>query len=285
MRHRFLLIGVIIAIFLIGCTDTNDDTNEKEEMSTPVEVEKIKTGDFTVDKTLYGQTAPIKQVPVVLEQPGEITILNVKNGDTVSKDDHLATIQTPAGDTEINAPADGTIAQLQTTEGNTPSNEEPLLVVVDIDKLLIHYAVTAQARDLFKVDKEMDIHIEDETYEATVTSIDTVPNETGQYAIDLEFDNQDGDVLPGIPAKLLLTDKTVKDTNIVPTEAILTENEEQFIFIVQDDHVEKVIVDVLETQSEESAIDADVQEDDQVVVNGHFTLTDEDVVDIQKEGK
>src|SRR5699024_9653832 len=144
MRHRFLLIGVIIVMLLIGCNDTTDDKNEKEEMSTPVEVEKIKTGDFTVDKTLYGQTAPIKQVPVVLEQPGEITTLNVKNGDTVSKDDHLATIQTPAGDAEINAPADGTIAQLQTTEGNTPSNEEPLLVVVDIDKLLIHYAVTDQ---------------------------------------------------------------------------------------------------------------------------------------------
>lgn len=284
---RKIIFSVCLGLILILAACSNDEeTNDNTEAApTPVEVAKVKTGDFIIEKTLYGETSPEKQMPVMLEQPSEIKTVHVKNGDKVKKDDKLITIKTPAGDQSVNASTDGVVGQLTAKAGSFQSNEDPILVIADLDTLTIHYMVTANARDLFKVDDKLDVEINNDTYEAKVTSIDTLPNETGQYAVEFELENKDNDVLPGEPAKVLVAEEKVKKTKIIPTEAVLTEGDEQFIFIVRDDQVERVLVEVQETQSDKSAVKADIKKDDQVVVNGHFTLTDQAEVDVQKEDK
>lgn len=285
MRQVLFSVCLLTVILLIGCNESNETTEPREEKITPVEVASIETGDFVVEKTVYGQTAAKKQVPVMLQEPGEISSIKIKNGDQVNKEDALATVKTPIGEQTIRATTNGTVARLQATEGSMQTNEEPLLLLVDTETLLIHYAVTANTRDLLKLDQTMNVYIEGEKYKATVTSVDTVPNETGQFAVELEMDNKEHDVLPGMPAKLLLADKKVKDTKIIPTEAVRTEGDEPFVFVVRNGHVEKVSVEVKETQSDQSAIEAELKKADQVVVNGHFTLTDQDKVEVIKEGK
>ena len=284
---RKIIFSVCLGLILILAACSNDEeTNDNTEAApTPVEVAKVKTGDFIIEKTLYGETSPEKQMPVMLEQPSEIKTVHVKNGDKVKKDDKLITIKTPAGDQSVNASTDGVVGQLTAKAGSFQSNEDPILVIADLDTLTIHYMVTANARDLFKVDDKLDVEINNDTYEAKVTSIDTLPNETGQYAVEFELENKDNDVLPGEPAKVLVAEEKVKKTKIIPTEAVLTEGDEQFIFIVRDDQVERVLVEVQETQSDKSAVKADIKKDDQVVVNGHFTLTDQAEIDVQKEDK
>ncbi len=284
---RKIIFSVCLGLILILAACSNDEeTNDNTEAApTPVEVAKVKTGDFIIEKTLYGETSPEKQMPVMLEQPSEIKTVHVKNGDKVKKDDKLITIKTPAGDQSVNASTDGVVGQLTAKAGSFQSNEDPILVIADLDTLTIHYMVTANARDLFKVDDKLDVEINNDTYEAKVTSIDTLPNETGQYAVEFELENKDNDVLPGEPAKVKVAEEKVKKTKIIPTEAVLTEGDEQFIFIVRDDQVERVLVEVQETQSDKSAVKADIKKDDQVVVNGHFTLTDQAEIDVQKEDK
>src|SRR5699024_5161663 len=268
MRKFIFLVCFGLILVLAACGEEEKETEDENTTPTPVEVEAVETGDFVVEKTGYGQTTPSKQMPVMLEQPGEVKTLNVKNGDTVNKDDNLASIKKLMGNDMKKALMNGVEAQLQVKEGSFQLNENHLLMIVDLDKLNINYAVTANARDLFTIDKEMTVYIDEESYKATVTSIDTVPNETGQYAVQLELDNEDEDILPGVPAEVLLAEKKVKDTKIVPTEAVITEGDEQFVFIVRDDHVERIIVDVKETQSETTAVEAELKKDDQVVVNG-----------------
>src|SRR5699024_12195074 len=110
--------------------------------------------DFKIKETINGNTSSKKKQPIMMEQPGELKTLKVKNGDSVNKDEHLATVKAGPEEVNINAPTDGTIAQLQTSEGSMTSNEEPLLVVADLDTLLINIQVTAKARDLFKEDRK-----------------------------------------------------------------------------------------------------------------------------------
>lgn len=285
MRKLIFIACFGLILILAACGEDENTEDEAEDADpTPVEVEQVKTGDFKIKKTIYGNTSPKKQQPIMVEEPGELKTLKVKNGDSVNKDDHLATIKTGAGDVDIDAPIDGTIAQLQTSEGSMTPVEDPLLVVADLDTLLIKIQVTANSRDLFKEDEELTVEIDGEKYKAEVTSIDTVPGESGQYAVELEFDNKDEDVLVGEAAKVSVTEDKVKKTKIVPTEAILTEGDEQFVYIVNDGKAESVEVEVEETQSEESAVKAEtLEKDDEVIVNGHFTLTDEAEVDVQEE--
>lgn len=285
MRKLIFIACFGLILILAACGEDENTEDEAEDADpTPVEVEQVKTGDFKIKKTIYGNTSPKKQQPIMVEEPGELKTLKVKNGDSVNKDDHLAKIKTGAGDVDIDAPIDGTIAQLQTSEGSMTPVEDPLLVVADLDTLLIKIQVTANSRDLFKEDEELTVEIDGEKYKAEVTSIDTVPGESGQYAVELEFDNKDEDVLVGEAAKVSVTEDKVKKTKIVPTEAILTEGDEQFVYIVNDGKAESVEVEVEETQSEESAVKAEtLEKDDEVIVNGHFTLTDEAEVDVQEE--
>src|SRR5699024_1438891 len=231
---------------------------------------------------IYGNTSPKKQQPIMVEQPGELKTLKVKNGDSVQKDDHLATVKAGPEEFNINAPTDGTVALLQTSEGSMTSNEEPLLVVADLDTMLVNIQVTAKARDLFKEEEELTVHIDEEKYQAKVMSIDTLPGESGQYAIELEVDNEDEKVLAGEPAKVSITEDKVKKTKIIPKKTVLTDGAKQYVYIVRDQDAERVTLEVDDTQSEESAIKADDTEKcDQVIVNEHVTLTDEAENDVQ----
>src|SRR5699024_7558119 len=163
MRKFIFLVCFGLILVLAACGEEEKETEDENTTPTPVEVEAVETGDFVVEKTVYGQTTPSKQMPVMLEQPGEVKTLNVKNGDTVNKDDNLATIKTPMGDDTKKAPMDGDVAHLQAKEGSFQSNEDPLLMIVDLDTLNIHYAVTANARDLFRIYKNMSIYIHKES--------------------------------------------------------------------------------------------------------------------------
>src|SRR5699024_7891349 len=176
--------GLILIIAACGGEEEAEEGTE-DVNPTPVEVEKVKTGDFKINKTIYGNTSPKKQQPIMVEQPGELKPLKVKNSDSVQKDDHLATVKAGPEECNINAPTDGTVALLQTSEGSMTSKVYALLVLADLDTMVVNIPVTDKVRDLFKEEEELTVHIDDEKYQATVLSIDTLTGESCQYAIKL----------------------------------------------------------------------------------------------------
>src|SRR5690625_2875116 len=241
-RSLFFLFMLINVIILSACAngDEENNTDKNEQTVTPVETAEITTGDLTVEKSIYGTVAPAKQVPVMVQQPGEITTLKVENGDKVKKDDHLATIKTAMGSQSIYAPVDGEIAKLSVQENDVQSNEEPLLLIVDVEQLHVSFSVTSTIRDLFEKEQTISLKIDEKKFDASVLPLDLLPNDQGQFTVEAEIDNDEGAILPGAVAQLMITDKKVKDTILVPTAAIMTENEESYVFIVNDGLAERV---------------------------------------------
>src|SRR5690625_214578 len=140
MKKRVLLTGIIIlALILSACGNSNNDTeNETETDAISVETTEIKKGDLTSEKSLYGQTQPIEQTPIMLTQPGELDELKAKNGDDVKKDDSLAVIKSEAGKQTIKAPKKGVVANMPDSTGGMVSNEEPFAMIIDLDDIKIH---------------------------------------------------------------------------------------------------------------------------------------------------
>jgi len=287
MRKLLLSLFIILNAFLLSaCNEAEEqETNNKETLATPVEAEEVDTGDFVVEKSVYGQISPVKQTPVMVPQPGEVSVLKVENGDKVDKDDHIATIKTQMGNQAIYAPVAGEIAHLGAKENSFQSNEEPIALVVDLEKVDANFSVTASTREQLDQDKKVNVYIDEKKYEGTVAAIDPMPNEAGQYPIAVELDNEDRNIAPGMAAKLIVPDKRMKDTIIIPTSAVLTEGDESFVFVVEGDAAKKVAVDVKETQSKKTAVDAELEKGDSVIVTGHYTLSDGAKVDVVKEGK
>lgn len=287
MRNMpFLLMIILFVIAVSACGGEVDEQQKVENTVTPVETAEIITGDYIITHSVYGKINPSKQSPVVFQQPGEITDIKVDNGTKVKKDERLAKVKTQMGSLAIKAPTDGEIAHLQLKKNDFFTGEEPFALIIDNSSVIIHFFVTPQIRDLFSVEKQEKVLIDNKEYKAEITMIDSLPNEAGQYQVEAELDNEAGHILPGMTAEILVEDVREKNVLLAPTEAIMTESGDTFLFVVEDGKAKKLDISVLHTQSDQSVIEAtDVKEHDQVIVTGQFLLTDGTPVEVVKEGK
>ncbi|WP_099159433.1 efflux RND transporter periplasmic adaptor subunit [Virgibacillus ndiopensis] len=281
MKKIFLTaIAVVFIGLLAACNEKDDSSANEQEVITPVETAKAEQGDLVIEKEIYGRTSPASQTPIMLQAPGEITDLEVENGDKVDENDLIATIS----GRNIYAPKSGQVANLTAEEGSIVSNSEPLAVIANLDSLKLQFNVTADDLGLFEKEAKHNAVIDGEELEAEVNSIGSMPNDTGLYSVEATINNEDAEILPGLVAVLHVPEQKVKDTIIVPTETIVEESGESFVYVVKDDQVAKINVTLKETQSNKTAIEGEVKKGDQVVTSGQLTLTDGSKVNVVKEG-
>ncbi|MGM8364806.1 efflux RND transporter periplasmic adaptor subunit [Virgibacillus sp. W0181] len=278
---------IVICITMIAACSQEEKGNTEEDVNNktiPVEVEEATTDDFIVEKSVYGRTAPVTSVPVIVQNPGEIDSLDVKNGDKVEKNDRIGKISTPMGKQSVKAQTEGEVANLQ-TEGSMATTEEPIAMIVDTEEMNVTFSVTANVHKLLKYEDKWPVFISDEEYEAEITSIGTLPSDTGLYSIQARVDNADDDILAGMIAEMSVEEKVVESTIIIPTEAVVEEGGETFVYVIKDNEAIKTEVNVKETQTDQSAVEGEIKEGDQVVVSGQLTLSDQSKVEVVKEGK
>src|SRR5690625_2234078 len=278
MKKRVLLtVFMIFTLILSACGNSNNETEDETESDViSVETTEITKGDLTSKKSLYGQTQPIEQTPIMLTQPGELDELKVKNGDNVKKDDDLAVIKSEAGEQTIEAPKKGVVANMPDSTGGMVSNEEPFAMIIDLDDIKIQATATQKMRDLFKTDQEVTVEIDNEDYTGEVMALDPLPNDKGE--------NEDEKIKIGESAKIIVDKTLEKDALIVPSEAIVTSEEEDFVYIVEDDKAKQIKVDIVESQTKETAIKGEIKAEDNVVINGQSLLSDDVEVDVKKDG-
>lgn len=283
MKKWITWIALLMIMMLVACSDDQEEQTNQKESIIPVEVVEVSEGELVVEREVYGRTQPSQTTPVIVQNPGEIDELNVENGDRVEEDDIIAKIKSPVGIQNVRAPEDGEIAQLDVEEGQLISDEEPLALIIDLDKVVIHFTVTGDVRSLFKKDDKVTAMFDDESFEGTITSIGKIPDETGLYPIEANVTNKDDYILPGMTGMIQVPEKRVKEALILPTEAVIEESDETFVYVLTDDHVKKTNITIIETQSDETAVEGELDIGDEVVINGQLTLSDGSKVDVVKE--
>lgn len=286
---RFLSIAFILIslLFITSACNGNADTDEQdnnEDRIVPVEVAEVKTGDFNVKKSVYGRTSPSTSVPVMVQTAGEIDTVYVENGESVDKNERIARIDTPMGRQNVNAPTDGEITNLK-REGTFATAEEPIAMVVDREEMIVSFSVTSRVRSLIEMEDTLPVIISNEEYEIEITSVGMLPEENGLYLVEGKLDNEEEEIIAGLVAELIINEKVIESTTIIPTEAIVEESDETFVYVVNQDEVKKVTVEVLETQTDNVAIEGELEEGDEVVVSGQLTLSENSKVEIVKEGE
>ncbi|ALX49915.1 efflux RND transporter periplasmic adaptor subunit [Lentibacillus amyloliquefaciens] len=284
MRKLILTAAVILLIgILAACNQGEENDEAQEEQETAVETADVTTGDLVIEKSIYGRTEPNSTTPVMAPGAGEVTELEVANGDTVDEDDHLATIQTPAGNQRVTAQASGEIANLNVEENAMASDSDPMMVIADFDSMTVNLTVSSDTLDLLEAGDTYPVVIEREEYEAEITSVGTMPNDTGLYPVEATVENGDDAIVSGMVAVMNVPENRVKDTIIVPTEAVVTQSGETFVYVVEDNQAIQKTITVQESQSDETAVEGDIQEGDQIVVNGLLTLSDGMNVNVAEE--
>lgn len=275
MRKIVLSLAAIMLIgILAACNQDDEENEEQEEQATAVETTEATKEDLAIEKSIYGRTEPDSTTPVMVQSPGEITQLEVENGDMVEEDDHLATIQTSAGNQTIYAQTAGEITNLTAEENGMVSNEEPLMVIADFDSMTVTMTVAAETLDLVETGDTYPVMIDEQEYEAEITSVSTMPDDTGLYPIEATVENDDEAILSGMVTVMNVPENRVEDSLILPTEAVVSESGETFVYVVEDNQAVQKNVTIQESQSQETAVEGDIQEGDQVVVNGLLNLSE-----------
>ncbi|MFD2629386.1 efflux RND transporter periplasmic adaptor subunit [Oceanobacillus kapialis] len=281
MKRWMLSITAVLLIGILAACNDNEETNqEDEERVISVETQEAVQDNLVVERSLYGRTAPGSTSPIMLQAAGEVDTLEVQSGDMVEENDLIATLTTPAGTQNIRAPRDGEVAQLNAAEGDTVSAEEPFAVIADLNELKLNFTVTSDVVPLLTTGDTHQVEASNMEYEAEITSVDSLPGENGLYPVQATLHNEDGDLLPGVIASMQIPEETISDAIIVPTEAVQQENEESYVYVVKDNVATRVTVTILQTKSDNTAIEGDVSEGDQVVVSGNMGLTDGDQVNV-----
>ncbi|MDC3425005.1 efflux RND transporter periplasmic adaptor subunit [Aquibacillus sp. 3ASR75-11] len=287
MRKAIALI--LFVLLLTACVQQQDNEQAdqtEQNTKTPVEVTTIQQGDLKVEKDIYAQTLPKTTTPVMSQAAGEVTSLEVAKGDQVDEGDPIAEVRTTNGRTiTVKAPSSGQVTMLQAQTGGMVSNTEPMATIVTLDTILLNATVTPDSRALFDETEEVPANFDlmDKTFRADITYVSDVANDTGLFPVELEIENESEQIKPGMVASLKLPEKVVEDALLIPTEALIEEDEETFIYIIKQNKAVKTTVTTVEIQTDVTAITGAVAKGDTIVTKGQLTLQNGSMVRIMKE--
>ncbi|ENH96574.1 hypothetical protein J416_10091 [Gracilibacillus halophilus YIM-C55.5] len=281
---KWIIMLMLTVLTLSACSSNNAEEGEEEERVATVEVTEVTKGDLQETRNFYARTMPNQTTPVIPQAAGEVDELEVENGEQVEEDDTLATIQTQRGNIDIDAPSDGVVSQLNAQAGSMVSTQDPLLVILDLDQLTIQLQVPDTQLSFFEEDETMTLSIDGNDHEATIEYIADATNDAGLFPVELSYDNQDTDYKAGITASVSVNETVAEDTLLVPTSAIIEENNEAYVFVTNDSQAKRVDVTIQAQQSETTAIETDdMAEGDQVITDGHLTITDNSDIQVAEE--
>jgi len=166
-------------------------------------------------------------------------------------DDLIEVLEDPA----VRAEVSGTVTTIGVTDGVMTSNTSVAAVISEIGKPQVVVNVAESLQPYIHVGDEVEVRLssKDEPVYGKVSSVaSAVSQQTALYQVNIDL-NEALEVSIGMFATVIFrTDERI-DTVLIPTEAILTDGGEQYVFIVEDGAAYRVTVTtglVGETQTE-----------------------------------
>ena len=202
-----------------------------------------------------------------------------------SRDTLAATVQTDElnlGFTEIRAPFDGRTGGLQFHEGNVvKSPDDTLLTINQIQPIYVAFAVPEQYLPEIKREmRQKTLKVQatfqnmDAPPQGELTFIDNaVDTTTGTIQLRATFPNEDSTLWPGQFVQVALTLSDLTNVIIVPSQAVQTGQNGQFVYIVKPDQTaEERPVTVGITYQGETVVQSGLQAGETVVTDGQLRL-------------
>ena len=179
------------------------------------------------------------------------------------------------------APQSGTLVTMNAVEGSYISNSMPLVVIDGADQMKVTASVSEALVPKLAAGDTATVYVSaaDATFTATIRSVERAANmQTKLYTVVLTVPADVGGLMSGMFADVTFHTDTAENTIVVPTEAILTSGDVQYVFVVEDDTAKYVEVTNGLTGSGVTEITTGLTEGEQLVTVGQAYLNDGDPV-------
>jgi len=173
----------------------------------------------------------------------------------------------------IRAPLNGVLNRIHVEEGDFVGIGDPIAEIIQIDPVKIRVGIpesdvdAVRRRDTFEVTIDA---LGGKSFIAKKDSLSKTADPVARlYNLNLILDNPSGDILPDMFAKVEIVKKEIQDGISVPLYAVINRNEENAVFVVNDDHVHARKVELGLMDGWKIEVKSGLKPGDRVIVVGH----------------
>ena len=179
------------------------------------------------------------------------------------------------------APQSGTLVTMNATEGSYISNSMPLIVIDGAEQMKVTASVSEALVPKISAGDSADVTVSaaGQKFTAVVRSVERAANmQTKLYNVVLTVPADVTGLLSGMFADVTFHTDVAEHTIVVPTEAILTSNGAQYVYVVEEDTAKYVAVTTGLTGSGVTEVTTGLAEGQPLVTVGQAYLADGDPV-------
>ena len=181
------------------------------------------------------------------------------------------------------APISGTLVTMNAVENSFVSTSMPVAVIDGADQMKVVVSVSETLVPKLAAGDTADVYVSsiDQSFTATIRSVERAANvQTKMYTVTLGIPADVTGLLSGMFADVTFHTDVSENTIVVPTEAILTSNDVQYVYVVENDTARYVEVTTGLTGSGVTEITSGLTAGEQLVTVGQAYLADGDPVRI-----
>ena len=183
----------------------------------------------------------------------------------------------------IKAPIDGVLNHLEAKEGLQMNVQDPVAVILDLRRVKVSAGIPESDVDEVRRLEHFNITISalGKTVKGTKYFLSKSPETFAHlYKLDIAVENPEGEILPGMFARVNIVKQEVHNGFAVPLYAVISRGDEQFIFVEKDGiaHVRMVETGILDGWRIQ--ITRGLAERDQVIVVGHRSVDEGQAVNV-----
>jgi RND family efflux transporter MFP subunit len=187
-------------------------------------------------------------------------------------------------DSQIIAPISGYISQRFVKTGHFTQGYQKLFHIVDQSSLQAVVYLPEHQLSNIKIEQQATLSFSaraGKLYQAKVRSISPViDSRSGTFKVILSLDNAKKQLKPGMFAQIALTFDTHNNALTIPSDAIITLDNQSKIYVVKDNKAVEIAIDKGFVQEQLTEISGAITEGDQVVINGQHNLKADSLVEV-----
>ena len=188
--------------------------------------------------------------------------------------------------TSIRAPIMGRLNEVEAKIGDWLGVDKPVAQILQIGSVKVTVGIPeSDVASVFDL-KEADITIEaldNKRVKGRKVFLSRRPDTMARlYNLELVVPNLDGRILPGMFARVEIVKKTFENAVVIPLYAVITQQNEKFVYIEKNGIVEKRIVKLGLLSNWEVQITSGLEPGDHLIIVGHRVLDSGQNVDVMQ---
>jgi len=187
------------------------------------------------------------------------------------------------GSGNVIAPASGTLVSLSAVEGGYISAAAPVAIIDGAEQMKITVSVSESLVPKLSIGDPVNVSVSAarQSFSGTIRSVEKTANaQTKLYNVNVTVPAEVSGLLSGMFADVTFLTDTSVNTVVIPTEAILTSGDTQYVYVVEENAAKHVEVTTGLTGSGVTEVTSGLTEGQQLVTVGQTYLKDGQAVRI-----